>query len=222
MQQILKHARENRPHSPDAGSSAPSLPRFTGVGRTIGDEGASDSPQPGAQGGSSLGGGAQVESDEEDEVAIRHLTFWQDGFSVEDGPLHSYDDPESKQLLEAIRNDRAPHSLFNITFGQRVEIRVAQRLGEKYQPPPPGPMKPFVGTGNRLGSPAPALASSSSSAAAAPAPAASSQAQSSSSLQIDDTKPVTQVQIRLGDGSRLVGRFNHEHTVADVRNYINA
>lgn len=28
------------------------------------------------------------------------------------------------------------------------------------------------------------------------------------------------LQIRLADGSRLVGQFNHEHTVAQVRNYI--
>lgn len=28
------------------------------------------------------------------------------------------------------------------------------------------------------------------------------------------------LQIRLADGSRLVGQFNHDHTVANVRNYI--
>lgn len=28
------------------------------------------------------------------------------------------------------------------------------------------------------------------------------------------------LQIRLSDGSRLVGQFNHDHTVGDIRSYI--
>lgn len=36
----------------------------------------------------------------EDEVAVRHLTFWQDGFSIEDGDLMSYD--ENKEILAAL------------------------------------------------------------------------------------------------------------------------
>jgi UBX domain-containing protein 1 len=31
----------------------------------------------------------------ENELAIRRLTFWRDGFIVEDGPLMRYDDPAS-------------------------------------------------------------------------------------------------------------------------------
>ena len=34
--------------------------------------------------------------------AIRHLTFWRDGFSVEDGPLLRYDDPANSETLKAI------------------------------------------------------------------------------------------------------------------------
>ena len=36
--------------------------------------------------------------------AIRHLTFWRDGFSVEDGPLMRYDDPNNAQILEEINS----------------------------------------------------------------------------------------------------------------------
>ena len=35
---------------------------------------------------------------------IRHLTFWRDGFSVEDGPLMRYDDPNNAQILEEIKS----------------------------------------------------------------------------------------------------------------------
>ena len=36
------------------------------------------------------------------EPTIRHLTFWRDGFSVEDGELLRYDDPANAQLLSEI------------------------------------------------------------------------------------------------------------------------
>ena len=30
------------------------------------------------------------------------MTFWKDGFSIEDGPLMRYDDPANAKLLEQI------------------------------------------------------------------------------------------------------------------------
>ena len=36
------------------------------------------------------------------ETAIRHLTFWRDGFQVEDGELMRYDDPAQAQILAEI------------------------------------------------------------------------------------------------------------------------
>ncbi|GFT68394.1 NSFL1 cofactor p47 [Trichonephila clavipes] len=39
-------------------------------------------------------------------------------------------------------------------------------------------------------------------------------------LKLDETKPVTNVQIRLADGTRLMMKANHSHTVGDVRRYI--
>lgn len=40
------------------------------------------------------------------ETAVRHLTFWKDGFSIEDGDLMRYD--EHKDLLAAIQSGCAP------------------------------------------------------------------------------------------------------------------
>jgi hypothetical protein len=37
-----------------------------------------------------------------EETAIRHLTFWREGFSVEDGELRRYDDPAQAQILSQI------------------------------------------------------------------------------------------------------------------------
>ena len=55
------------------------------------------------------------EDAEEEEVQVRHLTFWRDGFSVEDGPLMKYDDPANQEILTAIKAgyaaSRAPPSI---------------------------------------------------------------------------------------------------------------
>lgn len=40
----------------------------------------------------------------EEETAIRHLTFWRDGFTVEDGELMRYDDPANDQILSEINS----------------------------------------------------------------------------------------------------------------------
>ncbi|UZJ55949.1 hypothetical protein CBS101457_005269 [Exobasidium rhododendri] len=179
--------------------------------------------------------GGEEEDDEEDEdedegeVAVRNITFWQDGFSIADGPLCRYDDPQHAETLAMIKNDRAPLHLLKVRFGQRVELHVQQRTTEKYQAPPPKPMEAFSGSGNRLGAPVPAMTGdrSSSSTATVPLPPPSSSSSTSSAVgsasapQVDASQPVTLIQIRLGDGQKLVAKFNQTHTVADVRQYIN-
>ena len=40
-------------------------------------------------------------------------------------------------------------------------------------------------------------------------------------VPLDPTQPTTTVQIRLADGTRLVSKFNHTHTVNDIRQFIN-
>lgn len=45
-----------------------------------------------------------IQSYLEDESAIRHLTFWRDGFQVEDGELMRYDDPQHEKTLAEINS----------------------------------------------------------------------------------------------------------------------
>jgi UBX domain-containing protein 1 len=44
----------------------------------------------------------------------------------------------------------------------------------------------------------------------------------SSTVRLDETQPITHLQIRLGDGSRCVVQFNQSHTISDVRGFINS
>ncbi|KAI3625059.1 hypothetical protein CBS9595_000420 [Malassezia furfur] len=196
-------------------SSSPRVQAFSGAGHSIG--GATVEPERPAAGMPGALGAGDEEDEEDEEPAVRHLTFWQDGFSIEDGPLMRYDDPANRETLEAINSGRAPLSLLNVRFGQPVELLVARRTNEKYVPPPPPPMQPFGGSGNRLGAPAPPRP--------AAAPAATSSAPTSAPRDVpavDEAAPVTQIQVRLPDGQRLIAKLNHSHTVGDLRRYIQA
>ncbi|CAO1628911.1 unnamed protein product [Jaminaea pallidilutea] len=212
-------------------SSAPAPASFGGAGRTIGDESSGpEAPVPatGGQPTPSVPSGNDEGGEEDDPVVTRQLTFWSDGFSIGDGALQRYDDPQSAALLAAIENNNAPPEAFGIRFGQRVVIQVAKRLGEKYSPPPPAPMKAFSGGGNRLGSPAPATTTtggneSASTSGPSGTATTASNAAAPQEVSVDESKPTTRIQIRLADGTRLVGRFNQEqHTVAHIRGFINA
>ncbi|KAI9610838.1 hypothetical protein H4Q26_008680 [Puccinia striiformis f. sp. tritici PST-130] len=133
------------------------------------------------------------------------------------------DDPNNKEILDAINHGRAPLDLLGVRLNQRVTMRVQKRLTENYIPPPKPPSKPFGGTGNRLGSPLPASMVRSPVEPAPQTvnnPSTQTTIQPSMLFEVDNTLPTTGVQIRLSDGSRVVTRFNHTHTIGDIRRHI--
>lgn len=221
--------------NPDRRGAIPGGRMVRDLLRRAAEEGASG---PITQGGAFSGAGNRLGSDElpsqyipdpaanQVQPTIRHLTFWKDGFSVEDGDLLRYDDPENSELLAQIQAGRAPPSILNVQEGEPVELNVTKRLEEEF----PTTRRAFTGTGHRLGAPVPEVASSSSSmpgAFPAPAAAPSSSASGDSSnivpkFEVDQSQPTTSVQIRLADGTRMVCRMNLTHTVLDLRNFINA
>ncbi|TPX42883.1 hypothetical protein SeMB42_g04548 [Synchytrium endobioticum] len=160
------------------------------------------------------------------EPVERQLTFWRNGFSIDDGPLRDYNDPENEEFLRAINNGRAPTHLLNVAYGQPVEVKVAHRIQEDYKPPPRKPASPFGGSGYRLGAPVPGEASSASSTAAIPgsfpvSTTAATTPQLPLQFSVDGNLPATSIQIRLADGTRMVAKFNLTHTVGDIRRFIN-
>jgi UBX domain-containing protein 1 len=149
-------------------------------------------------------------------------------------------------MADGNRPRHAPPQILNVRPGQPVELRVAKRLDESYQP---SPKETFSGAGNRLGAPVPSLApnapagsmpGSFPSGDASSSGTGSASTASNTKFEVDQTKPTTSVQIRLADGTRLVissivfplavlnkcvrmvCRMNLTHTVLDLRNFINA
>ncbi|KAJ3718097.1 ubiquitin-related domain-containing protein [Lentinula guzmanii] len=218
VRDILRRAAEG-------GVPAPAEPvsrRFFGGGHTLGSDEVESTylPDP---------------SQRREEPIIRHLTFWRDGFTVEDGSLMRYDDPAHASILAEIQSGqvlffRAPPSLLNINPGDPVELRVAKRTNEDFVPPKPDV---FSGSGHRLGAPVPEFAGASSSGGlvlpgsftdtpSVPSPTMAEPTSVNAKFEVDQSKPMTSVQIRLTDGTRMVCRMNLTHTVLDLRNFINA
>lgn len=152
----------------------------------------------------------------------RTLHFWTDGFSVDDGELYRSDDPRNAEILEGIRQGRAPLGIMNVQAGQEVDVELKQHEEEYVKPKPK--YKPFSGAGQRLGSPTPGLQGQ----VQAQAPPSSAPVTSSSSSgeppkpNVDESQPSVTLQIRLGDGTRLTSRFNTSATIDDVYGFVAA
>ncbi|KAH9946739.1 SEP-domain-containing protein [Amylocystis lapponica] len=231
VRDLLRRAAEAGP-PPGAANGPARSSAFIGGGHTLGGEDIDSIyvPDPNAP------------EEPEEETAIRHLTFWREGFTVEDGDLMRYDNPEHSRILAEINSGRAPPHILNVSPGQPVELRVVKRLQDEYVPSAKARAAAFTGSGHRLGSPVPNASgagpsgaaaastmpgsfsiSSGSASASAPAPAAERSAENiSTRFEVDQTLPTTSVQIRLADGTRMVCRMNLTHTVRDIRNFINA
>jgi len=67
---------------------------FQGSGHRLGDE---ETP-------STIIADQNTPAGREMETAIRVITFWRNGFTVEDGPLLAYDNPQNAELLEQINS----------------------------------------------------------------------------------------------------------------------
>ncbi|KXH32670.1 SEP domain-containing protein [Colletotrichum simmondsii] len=212
---ILAKAKANasRPETASpAGSSRSGA--FRGSGTTLGGEGSESRsiPNPDAQEGAGGSAGATGEPQE------RTLHLWQDGFSIDDGELHRFDDPENAMDLNMIRAGRAPLHLMNVRYDQPVDVKLHQHQ-ENYHPLPKT-YKPFGGEGRRLGSPVPGEGSSSSTAAV-PAASASASASSTGPQQaVDESQPTLTLRIQLPNGTRLPARFNTTNTINDVYEFV--
>ncbi|KAK9722023.1 protein phosphatase regulator [Basidiobolus ranarum] len=214
VEDILKKAAEGGESYPPWEEEAPqSQPKFfTGTGRSLGNEGSgSSTTQP--------TGPQSAEAATDSTPVVRNLTFWRNGFSIDDEPLRSYEEPENQEFLQAINRGQAPLSFLNVRPGQPVDLRVGKRLDEDYVAPLQV-LKPFSGSGQRLGGVAPSIGASRTPGAFPESDQIP--AQIAEEIKVDESQPVTSIQIRLADGSRLVGKFNHSHTVGDIRRFIHS
>ena len=89
-----------------------------------------------------------------------------------------------------------PRELYKDAEGAEVHLDMEDHREEEYEPPKL-PYKLYNTEGYKLGSPTPKVVSN-----ATPTEIASNEENAKRSLNLDESKPTTQVQIRLSDGSR--------------------
>lgn len=220
IQRLLNTARSNqpRPPSPEA-APAPRPTAFTGTGMTLGGDDLPSRAVPTAGGNAPRRPPAMVE---------RTLHLWNDGFSVDDGPLYRYDDPANARTLDMINRGSAPLDLMGVEAGQAVDVKLETHRGEDYVRPKKK-YRPFEGSGQRLGAEVPNAPTSSTSSATVAVPTASTAAAQTPAAApapakpaVDESQPSVTLQIRLADGTRLPSRFNTSATVGDVYDFVAA
>ncbi|XP_058091577.1 plant UBX domain-containing protein 4-like [Magnolia sinica] len=169
---------------------------FTGAGRLLSGETVPSAPQ-------------------QPENVIHNIVFWSNGFTVNDGPLRRLDDPENVPFLESIKKSECPKELEPADRRSAVHVNLVRR--SENCPEPEKHHIPFQGVGRTLGG-----GSTSSLEPTTAAPPPSSAPPPAFGLSVDPSLPSTSIQLRLGDGTRMVARFNHHHTVGDIRAFIDA
>jgi len=142
-----------------------------------------------------------------------NITFWKNGFQVGDSPLRSFSDPANKEFLDDIGRGIVPRELESAQRG--ISVHLIQKP-EDYVAPKVQ-MQAFTGSGQTLGGRGPQSSSAQTSSTTTTAATAAPK-----SFSVDKSKPVTTLQIRLHDGTKLVATFNLSHTVLDLRNFIDA
>ena len=149
---------------------------------------------------------------------IFHLRFYKDGFTVDGGELRGFEDPKSKQFMMAVSKGYIPDELVQEAGGEEVHLEMEDSRDQEYQATKPK-VQPFGGSGQRLGSVVPQVKPSEPEAQATSADA-SEENLDANLPKIDTSQPVTTLQVRLADGTRLTQKFNHTHTIADLRVFI--
>lgn len=145
------------------------------------------------------------------QKVTREITFWRQGFTVGDGPLRRYDDPENEHVLQELKHGRVPVSVLGVEFGQDVDVSVIKKNDEDYVPPK-RKLGGFLGHGQRLGSPVPGEGS----ATPEPEPQVAPAEKPKPDLGTGDTA----VQIRFANGKKTTHKFNASDSVAEVYAFV--
>ncbi|XP_003746458.1 NSFL1 cofactor p47 [Galendromus occidentalis] len=202
VQSVFDQAKAHGATAADAEPESRAAPAFSGTGFRLGTE---DTPESASRATTSR------------VSPLRSMTvnLWSNGFSIDDGPLRRYDTPEGQEFIDSIKKSVIPAELVSLAQGGEVNVDLRDRHHEEYVAPKKVVVA-FVGEGHRLGNIEPPVVPSGSP----PEDPKACEEQASQAIKFDPSKPATNVQIRLADGSRLIAKVNHSNTVNDLRQYI--
>ncbi|XP_006167719.1 UBX domain-containing protein 2A [Tupaia chinensis] len=139
------------------------------------------------------------------------IKLWKNGFTVNDD-FRSYSDGASQQFLNSIKKGELPSELKGIFDKEEVDVKVEDKKNEVCMSTKPV-FQPFSGQGNRLGSATPKIVSKAKSMEV-------ENKNNLSAVPLNDLEPITNVQIWLANGKRIVQKFNTSHRVRHIKDFI--
>ncbi|EER36189.1 conserved hypothetical protein [Candida tropicalis MYA-3404] len=145
----------------------------------------------------------------------REITFWKQGFTVGDGPLHRYDDPSNATVLQELNQGRVPMSILDVEFGQDVDVSVFKKTDEDWTPPK-RKIGGYHGSGHRLGSPVPGEPLVKESTPVQP----QTEVTDNGKPKEDQGEGDATVQIRFASGKRTSHKFNSTDSIVKVYDFV--
>ena len=110
--------------------------------------------------------------------------------------MRSYDDPTNKEFLNSIQRGELPQELIRQAQGGEVHLDMQDHREEEFVPPK-NKYVVYNTEGYKLGSPTPTVVSNASAN-----DVENNENAAKRELNLDESRPTTQIQVRLSDGSR--------------------
>jgi UBX domain-containing protein 1 len=161
-------------------------------------------------------------SDPEPEPELHKvkITFWKGQvFTVDNGPPRGGNAPSAEDIafIESIKKSQVPAEI-----GRDCQVELQDKHDEEYKVQPTV-FKSFTGGGRRLGDVVPNVVTEATGVASATSSIpASTISAPKATVQVDGSQPVTKIQLRLMDGTRMRAQFNLTQTIGDVRAFVDA
>ncbi|KAF7239420.1 UBX domain-containing protein 2A [Varanus komodoensis] len=172
------------------------------------------------------------------------IKLWKNGFTVNDGELRSYKDTANQRFLDSIKKGQVsfvshakftntayallicfysvymnysfclelPLELQKICDKEEVDVKVDDKKDVEYTLRKPA-FHPFSGQGYRLGSATPRIISKVERDV-------EETEKRKPTVVLNNSEPITRVQIWFADGTRIVQKFNISHRISHVRDFI--
>eukprot|EP00612_Vaucheria_litorea_P004741 CAMPEP_0171459936 /NCGR_PEP_ID=MMETSP0945-20130129/5008_1 /TAXON_ID=109269 /ORGANISM="Vaucheria litorea, Strain CCMP2940" /LENGTH=260 /DNA_ID=CAMNT_0011986029 /DNA_START=52 /DNA_END=834 /DNA_ORIENTATION=+ len=133
------------------------------------------------------------------------IYMYRNGFTIDDGPLRLLDDPLNSSFLNDLSRGVVPHELIpSARQGRHLNIKLEDRRTQDYVAPP---YTAFGGEGH----------TASSSITEENIIVNPSDTENLNVPEVNESEPITTLQVRLYNGSKLRIRLNLTHTIRDIQ-----
>ena len=139
------------------------------------------------------------------------IKLWKNGFTVNDD-FRSYSGGASQQFLNSIKKGELPLELQGVFDKEEMDVKVEEKKNEVFMPTKPV-FQPFSGQGHRLGSSTPKIVSKAKNIEV-------ENKNKLSAVPLNNLEPITNIQIWLANGKRIVQKFNISHRISHIKDFI--